>query len=127
MPRDPNFAGAPPGRPHPDDPLELVGVALPADEESVREMAWTFAEEYAALGFDEERLWKLFRSPRYAGAHRAWQLLGDREVGRIVEESVGLFGRVRFVTRERGLENGSEDGRRRRLPIAGPPGGPQET
>ncbi len=86
-------------RPESDDPMELVGVALPADEEAMREMAYTFAEEFAQLGYGEERLLKLFRSPSYAAAHQAWLALGDDQVLRIVRECVAVFGSVRFVVR----------------------------
>lgn len=105
MPRDRSFNSAPPGRQQAEDPLELVGVSLPGDSDSVREMAYTFAEEFAAMGFGEERLRKLFRTPRYAGAHRAWQVLGDEEVCRIVAESVAVYGGVRFVVRDASEES----------------------
>ncbi len=83
-----------------DDPMELVGVSLPADEEATREMAYTFAEEFAQLGYGEERLLKLFRSPSYAAAHQAWLALGDNQILRIVKECVAVFGSVRFVVKE---------------------------
>ncbi len=44
------------GRPDPSDPNVLVGVRLPTDEDGLVEMAYTFAEEFAALGHDEERI-----------------------------------------------------------------------
>ena len=94
--------------PRADDPMELVGVALPADAEALAEMAYTFAEEYAVLGWGEERLLKLFRTPHYAGAHQAWRALGDDEIRRIVHETVTAFGGVRFVVRDPA----------RRLPVA---------
>jgi hypothetical protein len=78
--------------PEPDDPLELVGVAVPADHEVWREMAWVFAEEFGRLGYDEARLLALFRSPFYAGLHRAWRALGEAEVRDIVTACVGAWG-----------------------------------
>ncbi|MCP3963987.1 MAG: hypothetical protein GY719_39645 [bacterium] len=116
MPYDPRFIGAPPVQPRSDDPMELVGVSLPADEESVREMAYTFAEEFAQLGYGEERLLKLFRTPYYAGAHQAWLALGEDEIHRIVKESLAAFGGVRFVVRSAGPPN-QRDPERRRLPV----------
>ncbi len=100
MPYDPRFNGAAPRQPEADDPMELVGVALPADEEAVREMAYTFAEEFSQLGYGEKRLMKLFRSPSYAAAHQAWLALGDNQILRIVKECVAVFGSVRFVVKE---------------------------
>jgi len=92
----------------PEDPLELVGISVPATADSMREMAYTFAEEFALMGYDAARLMKMFRGPRYAGAHRAHQVLGDDEVRRIVEECVSAFGGIRVVVRDAAREeNGS--------------------
>jgi hypothetical protein len=101
--------------PDPDDPHVLVGVELAADRESIREMAYAFAEEFATLGFDEARLLALFRSPFYAGAHRALRILGEEEILGIVRESTQIWGRFRVSIRDaapapdstRGSEEGS--------------------
>jgi hypothetical protein len=84
----------------PDDPTMLVGVSVPGDEDSVREMAYAFAEEFAGMGFSRERILALFGSPRYAGAYGAGQRLGRQEIERIVEESITVFGAVRYVVRD---------------------------
>jgi hypothetical protein len=78
--------------PSPTDPTVLVGVGLPGDIEATRDMAWVFAEEFARMGFDAPRIAALFRSPAYAGAHQAWQWLGETEVHAIIGECVGVFG-----------------------------------
>ena len=78
--------------PDPTDPAVLVGVELPGDIEATRDMAWVFAEEFARMGFGEPRIAELFRSPFYAGAHRALRWLGDAEVSAIIGECVGVFG-----------------------------------
>jgi hypothetical protein len=84
--------------PEPDDPQLLVGVSVPGDEASTREMAAAFADEFAQMGFDREQLLRLFSNPFYAGAHAARQLLGDAEITRIVVESLrALGGRVHVV------------------------------
>ena len=80
------------GEPDPTDPNVLVGVALPADIEATRDMAWVFSEEFARMGFDARRILGLFRSPFYAGAHQVLRLLGEAEVTTIVEECVGVWG-----------------------------------
>ncbi|HSF19687.1 MAG TPA: hypothetical protein VLK65_29470 [Vicinamibacteria bacterium] len=92
--------------PDPSDPNVLIGVSLPGDEETTREMAIAFAEEFAALGFDEGRLMSLFRRPNYAGAHRAYQLLGEEEIRRIVSEALRLWGGFRVVVRDASKSNG---------------------
>jgi hypothetical protein len=79
------------GDPDPTDPHVLIGVALPAETETTRQMAWVFAEEFARLGLSARRLLGLFRSPFYAGAHQALRVLGEAEVAAIVEECVSVW------------------------------------
>ncbi|MFQ5639387.1 MAG: hypothetical protein ACE5IR_15490, partial [bacterium] len=56
--------------PDPTDPNMLVGVELPATAETTEEMAYVFAEEFVRMGFDKERIMKVFSRPFYAGSHR---------------------------------------------------------
>ena len=89
--------------PDPEDPNVLVGVSVPATgdvEHTMREMAYAFAEEFAALGYDEPQLVSLFRRPFYAGAHRAFQVLGEAEISKIIRESLGAWGGYRVVVRD---------------------------
>ncbi len=79
--------------PDPQDPMVLVGVALPAGEEEEREMTYVFAEEFARLGYSEPQVLSLFKEPFYAGAHRAFVHLGEPAVAAIVREVVGVWGR----------------------------------
>ena len=95
--------------PDPEDPHVLVGVSLPADRESIREMAFAFAEEFAALGFDEARVLAMFRSPFYAGAHRALEVLGEPEILEIVHESQGVWGGCRVTVRDSGGRGSREE------------------
>jgi hypothetical protein len=92
--------------PEPDDPHVLVGVSLPGDASATREMAEAFSDEFAQMGFDRDGILRLFRTPFYAGAHAALQLLGEAEVGRIVDESLRVFGRQRFLVRAAGSARG---------------------
>ena len=78
--------------PDSSDPNVLIGVAVTADAESMREMAWVFAEEFARLGYGARRILGLFRTPFYAGAHRAWRALGEAEIAAIVDQCVGAWG-----------------------------------
>jgi hypothetical protein len=83
-----------------DDPMELRGVMLPADSEASREMAYVFAEEFARLGYDRERLLGLFKNSFYAGAYGAYQELGEKEILFIIDECLGVWGRVIFRDRD---------------------------
>ena len=86
--------------PDPDDPHLLVGVSLPGDETTTREMAEAFADEFAQMGFDRDRLLRLFSNPFYTGAHAARQLLGDAEITRIVVDSLRAYGGRSYVIRD---------------------------
>jgi hypothetical protein len=79
--------------PDPTDPTVLIGVALPAEAESTRDMAWVFAEELARMGFDAPQILRVFRSPFYAGAHAALRTLGEPEIAAIIADCVGVFSR----------------------------------
>ena len=61
----------------PDDPLELVGVPVPVDEETFDDMARTLIEEYVRDGWTDARLLALFRSPFYAGLHVVLRRRGE--------------------------------------------------
>ena len=86
--------------PEGDDPHELVGVVLPGDEASTREMGSAFAEEFVQLGKSRQQILDLFRTPFYAGAHRALQALGEEEIDRLVDQAVRLWGSFRVVVTE---------------------------
>ena len=87
--------------PEPEDPHELIGVELPGDESVTREMAAAFADEFAQLGFSRAQILGLFRKVEYSGAHQAWRLLGDDEIGRMVDESLAVWGRFSVVVTDR--------------------------
>jgi hypothetical protein len=92
--------------PEADDPQELVGVELPGEESVTREMAAAFADEFAQLGLTRAQILALYRKAEYAGAHRAWRLLGDEEIGRLVDESLAVWGGVRYRIVERPDDDG---------------------
>jgi hypothetical protein len=96
----------PHGRPDPADPNILVGIRLPADEGGLVEMAYTFAEEFAALGHDRDRILRMFRNPRFGGPHAAYRALGEGIVLGIVAECVRVFGHTRVVLEDAKLVKG---------------------
>ena len=87
--------------PDPTDPQELVGVELPGNESVTREMAAAFADEFAQLGYTRDEILAMYRAPFYAAVHRIWQLLGEEEIARVVDESVGVWSRMRRVVTDR--------------------------
>ena len=73
------------------DPMELVGVEVPAGPDAVEEMVRTYAVEYRRLGWDRARILAAFRSPFYAPAFGAWRLLGEERTGALVDEALEPF------------------------------------
>ena len=81
------------------DPMELVGVALPASgPDAMRELCACVADEFARMGCTAEEILGLFRSPFYAVAHGAWQALGDRAVEEQVLVATKRWGRPRAAS-----------------------------
>ena len=90
--------------PDPTDPSMLVGVRLPAEAETVTDMAYIFAEEFARLGYDRTRILWLFKNPFYGSAHSAYQALGEETIQAIIDECLAVWGGVRFIDRDDGKE-----------------------
>ncbi len=80
--------------PDPTDPNMLVGVELESSADTVEDMAYVFAEEFARIGFDREKILRVFRTPFYAGAHRAWLELGAPRIDAIVDECLAIWKHV---------------------------------
>ncbi len=80
-----------------DDPFELRGVVFPADEDTSREMARCFIEEFALLGFGRGKVEQLFRSPAYHGTWTLAQEHGDAFVRQLLDE---VFGEEEMVDGE---------------------------
>jgi hypothetical protein len=70
------------------DPLTLTGVEVPAARGDVEAMALAFAEEFAASGWDEPQLARMFASPFYGGPHLAWRTLGEERCRALIAEAV---------------------------------------
>ena len=94
--------------PDPTDPNILVGVVLPADAETMRDMAYAFAEEFVRMGYDKGKLLNVFQNPFYAGAHGAYRGLGKAEILTIIDECLAAWGGIQFSILDFGLSN---DGR----------------
>ena len=95
----------------PEDPMELVGVELPAgSEEGLREMALTFAEEFIRSGFSEEQILGLFKSPFYQGPYLAWRAKGEAYVNGIIQEARQMWRPVKSFGSE--WRNGGQSPKR---------------
>ncbi len=65
-----------------NDPMELVGVALP--EGDLEQMAECLVEEYIRAGWDDESLLRLFRDPFYLATYRIYKEKGEEYVRRLI-------------------------------------------
>ena len=96
--------------PDPTDPNILVGVMLPGDEESTREMAYVFAEEFARMGYNTAQILTLFKTPFYSGAHGAYKALGEKNLGTIIDECVSAWSGAQFSILDFGFSIGEQGG-----------------
>jgi hypothetical protein len=71
-----------------DDPLALVPAVLgkPLDEDSHRQMAETFVEEYMLLGFPDEKIAELFHNPFFRATHEILRRKGESYVMELIKE-----------------------------------------
>jgi len=75
-----------------DDPLELVAVGpFATEEDCLEDMARTFIDEYARLGWNRERLLALFRDPFYQGPHAIYQVKGEAFVQQLITNRVPAY------------------------------------
>lgn len=77
--------------PEPDDPTELVMVAVPGDPVL---MATCLIEEYARIGMSEEEIVSLFSRPAYQ-THALYLERGEAWVRNLVREVLARTGRLR--------------------------------
>ncbi len=75
-----------------EDPLELVGVQMKEgpDDQALADMAGCFIEEYARMGWDGERILKLFRNPFYRGPYQILRARGEEFVRERIETITGV-------------------------------------
>jgi hypothetical protein len=81
-----------------DDPMELVGVALPDGDPD--ELAHSIVEEFIRMGLSDQELLRLFHEPFYAGPHAIWRSRGDGYVRELIERGRECWGYPRFATKE---------------------------
>jgi hypothetical protein len=77
--------------PDPTDPMTLHGVAFQSpDAGAMLDMVRCFIEEFARLGFDGERILRVFRTPGYVGPYGAYCELGEEAVRNLIDEEMQL-------------------------------------
>ena len=81
-----------------DDPMELVGVALPDGDPE--ELANSIVEEFIRMGMSDPELLGLFHDPFYTGPHAIWRSRGDEYVRGLIDRGRERWGFPRFATKE---------------------------
>lgn len=81
-----------------DDPMELVGVALPDGDQE--ELARSIVEEFIRMGLSDHELLHLFRDPFYAGPYAILRSRGEAYVQELIARGRQCWGYPRFVTKE---------------------------
>ena len=76
-----------------DDPLELNGVALYTDEDTSRDMAECFIEEFLMMGYNHKQLLALFRNPHYLGMNMVLQNKGEPFVKEVIRDVFARWGK----------------------------------
>ena len=77
------------------DPMTLHGVVLDTAApplEAMREMAECFVEEYARMGFEPQRILRMFQTRGYAGPYMAYEELGETAIRTLIDETVERWG-----------------------------------
>ena len=86
--------------PDPTDPMTLHGVVVETEsDEAMVEMAVCFIEEYVRLGFDADRVLRMFHTQGYAGPAMAFDVLGEESIRVLIAEEVALRGH-RFTKKD---------------------------
>lgn len=64
----------------PEDPMELVGMAIPGEAGTLELMAEAIVDEYIRLGWEEGRLLTLFTNPIFQATYRIYLQKGESYV-----------------------------------------------
>jgi hypothetical protein len=76
-----------------DDPLELNGIALYTDEDTSRDMAECFVEEFLMMGYNHKQLLALFRNPHYIGMNMVLENKGEPFVKEVIGDVFARWGK----------------------------------
>jgi hypothetical protein len=72
------------------DPLGLVGTVVAGGD--IEFLARCFIEEFAAMGYDGEQIFELFRQPQYVAVHPVYRAKGEKGVRHLIGEVLAECG-----------------------------------
>ncbi|NUL81794.1 MAG: hypothetical protein HUU60_03605 [Armatimonadetes bacterium] len=70
-----------------DDPMELKGVEVDAEEECMTEMTRAFMDEFVRTGYSDDEILRMFRLPIYHGPHMVHRAKGPGYVKEMLNEA----------------------------------------
>jgi O-phosphoseryl-tRNA(Cys) synthetase len=70
-----------------EDPMELIGIVMPGEPGQVEAMAECLVEEYARMGWSEEKLFTLFVNPMYMATYRIYRQFGEDYVQELINRT----------------------------------------
>lgn len=73
--------------------MELRGVALFTEEDTIDAMIECLIDEFLRLGHGPQQILALFRNPHYSGMHLAWENRGEAFIRKKIEEVFGWWKR----------------------------------
>jgi hypothetical protein len=68
-----------------DDPMELVGMVIDTQEDTLEEMGRVFVEEFARMGCTDRDILRLFRDPFYRAPHALYAAKGEEYVTTVIK------------------------------------------
>lgn len=84
-----------------EDPMELVGMVVPAAPGQLEAMAECLVEEYARLGWDEPRLMTIFVNPMFMATYRIYRQKGEAYVKDLIGRACERWGMGSSPDRDR--------------------------
>ena len=76
-----------------EDPFELNGMALMTHEDTTKDMAETFIEEFMRMGYGHSQILALFRNPHYLGPNMALEKRGEPFIRDLIAEVFARWGK----------------------------------
>jgi len=83
----------------PDDPMELVGVAVPASPDALDAMARVFADEFLRIGYSPDQILGLFEDPFYRAPNQVYVACGEQFVREIINDLAGAGPSAKLASR----------------------------
>ncbi len=77
----------------PHDPFDIVVTRMPLEKgrDGFDEMARTFIQEYLTIGWDDQKIFKMFKKPSYVGPYSIYHQRGEKYVQKLICEEIEKY------------------------------------